>query len=298
MVQDQNTGVHLLHKIRTQLTHARHTLRLDLSLPSALPTSVMKRILSPFKAARLASGLLAVCALALTLCSPLHAREVVLSTTAWVPYIGLGLPGQGYVAEVAREALARSGHSLRLVFLPWARAVHMARQGKFDGYLPEYDSPEMQREFLFSAPFPGGPLGFFKRRTTPMLQSLELDDLKPYRIGVVRGYVNTPQFDARTDLNKHYANDDEANLRMLLAGRIDLMLTDMYVGWRLARRHSPEAAADIEFVQPPLARKDLHVCFTARLPQAETLRRQFDAGLRQLAREGTLARLRAKHGLY
>lgn len=254
--------------------------------------------LRPRAAARLATGFLAACALVLTLCAPLHAREVVLGTTAWVPYIGLGLPGQGYVAEVAREALARSGHSLRLVFLPWARAVHMARLGKLDGYLPEYDSPERQREFLFSAPFPGGPVGFFKRRGTPKIRSLELDSLKPYCIGVVRGYVNTPEFDARTDLNKHYANDDETNLRMLLAGRIDLMLADMHVGWRLARQDSAETAKSIEFVQPPLAHKDLHVCFTSRLPQAETLRREFDAGLRQLACDGTLARLRAKHGLF
>lgn len=248
-------------------------------------------------AARRAFGIVAACALVLALCAPLHAREVVLASTAWVPYIGLGLPGQGYVAEVAREALARSGHSLRLVFLPWARAVHMARQGKVDGYLPEYDSPELRREFLFSAPFPGGPVGFFKRRGAPKINTRDLDNLKPYRIGVVRGYVNTSEFDARTDLDKHYATDDEANLRMLLAGRIDLMLADMYVGWRLARQHSPEAAADIEFVQPPLAQKDLHACFTSRLPQAETLRRQFNAGLRQLARDGTLARLRARHGL-
>jgi len=216
-------------------------------------------------------------------------------TTAWEPYIGPDLPGQGYVAEVARQAFAQSGHSLRLVFLPWARAVHMARQGKVDGYLPEYESKELRAEFLFSEPFPGGPVGFFKRRDRAVVASRGLNSLKPLRIGVVRGYVNTPEFDARTDLHKQYANDDATNLRMLLAGRIDLMLADRHVGYALARKHSAEA--DIEFLLPPLEEKNLHVCFPAQLPSSAEMVKAFNLGLSKLRSDGSLTRLRARHGL-
>jgi ABC-type amino acid transport substrate-binding protein len=236
-------------------------------------------------------------AVLLALCSPVQARQVVLATTAWEPYIGPNLPGQGYVAEVAREALARSGHSLRLVFLPWARAVHMAQHCQVDGYLPEYESLDLRQTFLFSAPFPGGPVGFFKRRDRPAVIWRDLDGLKPYRIGVVRGYVNAPEFDARTDLRKQYVNNDETNLRMLLAGRIDLMLADEHVGYALARKISRETAADIEFLLPPLEDKDLFVCFPAHLPESCKLQEAFNHGLEELRRDGTLDRLRARHGL-
>jgi len=233
----------------------------------------------------------------LALCSPLQARQVVLATTAWEPYIGPNLPGQGYVAEVAREALARSGHSLRLVFLPWARAVQMAKSGKADGYLPEYEAQELRKHFLFSAPFPGGPVGFFKLRDRTAIRWRGLDSLKPYRIGVVRGYVNTAEFDARTDLRKQYVNSDETNLRMLLAGRIDLMVADEYVGYALARNISRQAAARIEFLLPPLEEKALFACFPAHLPGSGDLLKDFNLGLEQLEKDGTLRKLRARHGL-
>lgn len=245
----------------------------------------------------LTATLLMLGVLLLPLCSPLQARQVVLATTAWEPYIGPELQGQGYVAEVAREALARSGHSLLLVFLPWARAVQMAKTGKADGYLPEYDSQKLRQQFLFSAPFPGGPVGFFKLRNRAGLRWSGLDSLKPYRLGVVRGYVNAPEFDARTDLRKQYVNSDETNLRMLLAGRIDLMVADKYVGDALARKLSPEAGARIEFLQPPLEEKNLFACFPAHLPGSSELLKDFNRGLKQLKDDGTLEKLRARHGL-
>lgn len=236
-------------------------------------------------------------ALLLALCpAALSAREVVLATTNWEPYIGPSLPQQGYVAEVARLALARSGHSLRLLFLPWPRAVHMARQGKVDGYLPEYDSPALRQEFLFSAPLPGGPVGFFRLRGQGPARWNGLDSLASCRIGVVRGYVNAPEFDARADLRKDMSTDDATNLRKLMAGRIDLMVADRHVGYALARRLFPGQVERIEFLSPSLEEKALFVCFPRQNPAAQRLRRDFDRGLAELARQGILARLRARHG--
>lgn len=233
----------------------------------------------------------------LLLCSPLQAREVVLTTTAWEPYIGPDLHGQGYIAEVAREALARSGHTMHLTFLPWERAVHMAKTGAAHGYLPEYQSEGLQRVFLFSDPMPGGPVGFFKRKGRENVDWSRLDSLKPYRIGVVRGYVNTPEFDARADLLKDFSNDDMANLRKLVAGRIDLMLADMHVGFHLVRRLSPDVLARIEFALPPLEEKSLYACFPADRSASRQLVLDFNRGLASMKRDGTLRRLRDRHGL-
>lgn len=253
----------------------------------------------PLRAIRraLLRATLLVAALACGLAAPLEAREVVLATTPWEPYIGPDLPRQGYVAEVAREALALAGHTLRLEFMPWGRVLYKAEHGEVDGYLPEYTSEELTQAFLFSAPFPGGPLGFFKLRANKDISWCGLDSLRPYRIGVVRGYVNEPAFDARTDLKREYAKDDEANLRMLLAGRVDLAVADLHVGRHYARRISRQGQEHIEFLLPPLDRKSLHVCFPANRPGSARLVREFNHGLEQLRRSGTLERLRARHNL-
>lgn len=254
----------------------------------------------PFRAARRAPLLatLLVAALACGLAAPLEAREVVLATTPWEPYIGPDLPRQGYVAEVAREALAQAGHTLRLEFMPWGRVLYKAEHGEVDGYLPEYPSEELKRTFLFSDPFPGGPLGFFKLRANKDISWCGLDSLRPYRIGVVRGYVNEPAFDARTDLKREYAKDDEANLRMLLAGRVDLIVADLHVGRHYARRISRQAQGRIEFLLPPLETKHLHACFPVKRPGSLRLAQEFNRGLDRLRRTGRLELLRARHNLH
>lgn len=59
--------------------------------------------------------------------------------------------------------------------------------------MPEYYSEDLKKDFILSAPFPEA-LGLFKKDKN--IQFKKIDDLKPYSIGVVRGYVNTAEFDA------------------------------------------------------------------------------------------------------
>lgn len=221
-------------------------------------------------------------------------KLVTLATLAWQPYIGPDLPAQGYVATVVREAFAHTGYSVDFTFMPWARVVRTAQQGGVDGYGPEYFDAQRAEEFHFSDPFPGGPLGFFRRSDDPLEYTI-LPDLAGKRIGVVRGYVNTERFDSATYLNKMEAVDDLANLRTLLAGRIDLFVADKYVGYWLARTHMPDRARELAFVEPWLEMKDLYMCFGRQEGKAEgrgaELTAAFNAGLAHLRATGRLRQI-------
>lgn len=221
---------------------------------------------------------------------------VSLTSLDWEPYIGQNLKNGGYVAEIVREAFARSGYKVKIAYLPWARTVLMARRGSYDGYFPEYFAEELKTDFLISDPFPGGPLVFYKRKADT-LNFKNLEDLKPYRFGIVRGYVNTAEFDAADYLDKDPAVDDLTNLRKLLAKRVNLILIDKYVAEHLLKKHLPTRKEELESMEPPLEIKDLFLCLSRKDPKAQEKLEAFNKGLTQMKADGTIAVILAKHGM-
>lgn len=224
---------------------------------------------------------------------PASARMITLATLEWPPYIGKTLPGQGYVAALAREALGRSGHEVHFVFLPWLRAVQGTRSGHYDGFIPTYANEDQGSDVLCAAPFPGGPLALFARAGSTLAYS-DLESLRGLRVGVVLGYKNTRIIDETPWLDRQQAADDLANLRKLLAGRVDVAVADAYVAAHLAPElDGGDAALRLVTV---LEEKDLSVCFSTALPDHEALIRDFDRGLAAMRADGTLERLQCAHG--
>ena len=222
-------------------------------------------------------------------------KTITFSTLNWEPYIGENLKNNGYVAEIAKKALAREGYNLEIKFYPWARTVKLAKLGKVDGYFPEYYSPEKETHFSFSDKFPGGPLGFFKK-TGRDISYNKLKDLKSYNIGVVRGYVNTEEFDNANYLQKESARSDLINIRKLLSGRIDLMVADKFVGKYVLKEKLPNKVGDIEFVEPPLEYKPLYVAFVKSNNNHKKYVTAFNKGLQKIKEDGTLDKILSKYG--
>jgi ABC-type amino acid transport substrate-binding protein len=224
-------------------------------------------------------------------------RPVVrLATLEWEPYIGTRMPDQGYVAALMHAAFADQGYQVEITFYPWARALHLARTGAVDGLMPEYFNPSREVEFEYSAPFPGGPLVLYKRRgdaiafaTDPAThQDAALRALQARRFGVVRGYLNTPTFDAASYLAKEEANDDATNLRKLVYGRIDLAVIDRRVAEHLIRTAYPDYDARIEPMAPPLADIPLYIAFSRKAPHEAQALAAFNRGLAALRADGRL----------
>jgi ABC-type amino acid transport substrate-binding protein len=223
------------------------------------------------------------------------ARPVVrLASLEWEPYIGTKLPDQGYVAALIRAAFADQGMQVEIAFYPWARALHLARTGAVDGLMPEYFNPSREAEFEYSAAFPGGPLVLYKRRgdatafaTDPVAnQDAALRALKARRFGVVRGYLNTPVFDAATYLIKEEANDDATNLRKLVYGRIDLAVIDRRVAEHVIRTEYPDYAGKVEPMSPALAEIPLYIAFSRKSPRKAAALAAFNRGLAAMRADG------------
>jgi len=210
---------------------------------------------------------------------------VIMASGPWPPYAGEDLPGYGASVEVARAAFAAVGLKLEVRFFPWKRAVHEAgRNPDIAGYLPEYYSDHISQQCLFSDPMGWSHLRFIY----PVAGGFDwhsLDDLKGKRIGVVSGYLNTDDFDAKVadgTITTHEVVDDATLVRMVAEGRLEAAVIDPNVyQYILAQRESRVRRGQVSLHPKPLGENTLHLCFKPD-ERGEELRRLFNKGLSQL----------------
>ena len=225
----------------------------------------------------------------------INAQTVTLATLDWPPYIGPGLKNDGYVTEIVDAAFQQVGMQTDIEYMAWARAVLVTGAGERDGLFPAYYSDERAVVYAFSNPFPGGALGFMKRFDKE-IQYRSLRDLEKLRIGVVRGYANTKEFDEVKFLNKHPVQSDLLNLRKLVRDRLDLAVVDKIVARYIMQQDMPNQQKVIEFVEPPLEVKNLYIAFSRKVPDYETKLKAFNSGLAAIKENGELDRILAAHG--
>ncbi|MCP4112345.1 MAG: transporter substrate-binding domain-containing protein [Desulfobacteraceae bacterium] len=223
-------------------------------------------------------------------------RTVRLATLEWAPYAGKQIRNNGFTSEIVTQVFKRAGYKTEISFMPWARVLVAVEKGMYDAMYPAYYSKERDRIYALSKPFSNGPLGFIKR-VDDKIQFKSLSDLKPYKIGVVRGYVNTAEFEAADYLIKEVVNNDKVNLKILLAGRIDLAVIDKFTFYQLISTSVPEGAGKLEFMEPPLEIKDLYVGFSRKIRDHQKLLEDFNHALEEMTELGIVNRIMEKQDL-
>jgi len=222
-------------------------------------------------------------------------RSVHVATLNWEPYIGERLDANGFGAAILREAFRRAGYETTFTFMPWVRALKEAEIGKYDAVGFAYHSTEREKKYIFSAAYAESVLGFAKLRKSDV-KFATLQDLAPYRIGVVRGFVNTPEFDALESLHKEAVKNELMNLKKLVNGRVDLILIDKFIMRHLMRKHFPGQIDAVEFLDPPLAVHPLYLMFSRKHTYSETRVRAFNAAIEAMQRDGTTATIMKHFG--
>jgi polar amino acid transport system substrate-binding protein len=222
-------------------------------------------------------------------------RSVHLATLNWSPYIGERLQGYGFGAEILRTAFGRAGYDVTFSFMPWVRVLKDVEIGTYDAVCFAYYSKERENRYQFTLPYAKSVLGFCKRRDADIrFQSLQ--DLTPYRIGVVRGFVNTPQFDALKSVHKEEVKDELTNLKKLLNRRVDLIIIDKFVLQHLMHTHFQSKKNEVVFLDPPLIVQPLYLMFSNQLPTAARKVQAFNQAIEEMETDGTLKTIIKRFG--
>ncbi|MCU0577523.1 MAG: transporter substrate-binding domain-containing protein [Desulfobacterota bacterium] len=226
----------------------------------------------------------------------LWAQTLRLATLDWEPYAGQASDNKGFNADIVTEAFKRAGYQVKIDVLPWDRAIEEAMKGNYDGVFPEYYSKERARDFVYSHSFSDSLLVFYKRYETSVTYKT-LKDLRPYKIGTVRGQINTDEFDNAVYLMKIEADSDEENLRKLAKGDLDLIVIDKFVAQYLTKTKVPEAAGKISPIEPPLIIRNLFVILPKKNPDSERRARGFNKALESMIKDGTVKAIMTGAGL-
>ena len=212
-------------------------------------------------------------------------KQLRLVTLDWPPYIDRNLCDKGWVFQFSIALFHELGIDVTIDFLPWARAVRMAELGKADILFPEYfiettapsdiiDNSFRLDNLALSNAFASGPIGLISRAEFKAGYDGSMVSIRGAKIGVVRGYQNTPEFDRQLDLgffNAMEARDDLHNIRLLLAGRVDYIVADRYVIDYLVEKTYPEDQGKIEFLTPAFQNNELFYAISKRADNWQTL---------------------------
>ena len=249
-----------------------------------------------------------LCMLLPCLVSPMgHAQPSVrLAVVEHKPYIGPLLPQQGYAHEVLVAAFDRAGYAVSTRFYPLARARRNALRGTVDGWLSVQDDVANDPGFVVTDGLPGSRIGLLKRKSLAVSLPPDADrkvtqrlrDLANYRFGVVRGASVSPEFDNADFIRKQPAASDLQNLDKLAAGRLDFAVIDKYAAAELMVDSRPHLIGKLEFLRPALATNAFRLVLPRSSPNHARIQADFNRGLAAITADGTLERIRARHGFF
>jgi len=223
-------------------------------------------------------------------------KQITAVTEPWPPYMGPRLKDNGFLPEILVEAFDRSGYTVTVEFRPWARALSDVKKGDKDILCGAYYTQEREEFLAYSQPIGEVQDALFMKEGRNITYQ-QLTDLKPYKIGVVRGASHGKAFDAADFLNKEEVTHNGQNIRKLLVDKIDVMAGPRDVINFIIKRDYPQFIDKIVVVNPPLSTNKLYFGFSKKVAGYQELLKAFSKGLELIKKDGTHDYLAKKHGI-
>ncbi len=225
-------------------------------------------------------------------------KVIKVVSVPWPPYYDQFMPNSGIAAEVISAVFKRVGYKAEFHFMAWNRALKEVSKGKYDALANAYYTEERVKIYLASEPYMDSSVMFFKRKETPIAWNNKLEELKPYKIGIVKGYANSPEFDEADFLNKRVSRTEMINVKKLLLKQADLIVMDLFVGYHINKKKLYGSEKDvIEPLYPPLMANKLHLMLSKKVSKGPEKLEAFNTGLKEMKKDGTLKKILAKYGV-
>lgn len=207
---------------------------------------------------------------------------------------------QSFLSTLFQEIGREMGVNFEFRFMPWRRCEIAVEELQAWGAVPYVPTPERERRHLFSEPLYAKQTKFFYYSPAgphPAQSYAMLGELKPYRVGGVRGFYYEQMF-IDAGLQAEYVTSEEQSFKKLRAGRVDLVPAVEAVGRDMIKAlFAPEDVRHFHTLDRPL-----HVGFnflmsSRQYPGTAGLLSRFNEALAKLRRNGVYAAVAAQHGL-
>lgn len=229
------------------------------------------------------------------------ADEVKFATVNWPPFYASDLAHNGFVAEIAREALRRKGYTMDLSFTPLKRAKHLTRRGEVHALFGCWNSLENRTHYNISKKPLANGAGHFLSVKGSELKDVRPEDLLAKRVGIVRGYTTSKQMQALFESGK-VTRVEVSRIKQLLdlmqvGGRIDFILENIHVARYVFQQHYAGQAFNLQVVGEDYIDGGLYICWAESHPEAHKIRVDFDDAIQSMLDDGSIERIESRFGI-
>lgn len=214
-------------------------------------------------------------------------QTLTLATLNWAPFYSEHLPEGGFFTAISREAFKRAGYELKVEFMPWKRALEMAKKGKYDGILGAYRNAERENYFIFPDPSTHNEEVFIQKKGKGITFK-KLDELKPYKIGGLNAAAPIKEL-TKKGFKTDSAPKDLQSIKKLNAGRIDLMVIgkqNLNYALKNIPDYKPYQTA-FEVLDPPFKSYGLYCPISKKKADAKQIVEKFNAAIKAMKTDGT-----------
>ncbi|MCG8687850.1 MAG: transporter substrate-binding domain-containing protein [Desulfobacterales bacterium] len=223
-------------------------------------------------------------------------QGLTLATLNWEPFYSENLPEGGFFTALSREAFKRAGYDLKVEFMPWKRALEMAKTGKYDGILGAYHNTDRETYFVFPDAAAHNEEVFFQKKGSGISYKT-LDDLKPYKIGGLDASAPMKELKEK-GFKTEGLTKELSSIKKLHAGRIDLMIMgkqNLNFALKNMADYKPFQDA-FEVLEPPFKSYGLYCPISKKRPDANEIVEKFNAALKEMKADGTYDEILTRFG--
>ncbi|WZL82463.1 transporter substrate-binding domain-containing protein [Vallitaleaceae bacterium 9-2] len=223
----------------------------------------------------------------------LQTEPIILVTNNYEPYIYNDPDRFSFVEEVVEAALLAAEVDYVIERYPWERCLEMVQTGRAFGTFPYIETKERKSRYIFSSSIMDTMDDFtvlFYNRQIRELEGVHIDNmqqLSTYRIGVMSNFYYLPII-SNYNLKTETAYDQVYLFHELAAGRLDIVVSDYYVGEYIVEENLPEQAKDIGVLdyEWPVHYDYYKVMMDKENPQAKWFIQAFDEGMQIIQNNG------------
>lgn len=212
----------------------------------------------------------------------------------WPPYLDGELENGGLAADLVRTALTRAGYEVEGSAEPWVRAYEGVAIGVYDVVAAVWQNEARGEELIFSNPYLLNDIIFMSRQGVLGTYNT-LNDLRGYRIGVVRDYAYDDAFDNHPQLLRVPSSNLIQNLLMLSQGRLEVVVGDKWSMLHEISQYIPEDIGVFVALPRPLARRALRLGVSRHNPNAQEIVAAFDKAIVDMQADGSYDEIVQRH---
>lgn len=214
-----------------------------------------------------------------------HADVIVIDANESVPYWCRSSPGGGLGSELVHAMSAAAGLTTQIHFVPLSRMIE--DRSNNDSGNPEFFM--WQQEFAAIIPIAVSKMSLFYYRPhhpEPLLEVNDFNDLKPYKIGVLKGTLIDRQAFDQIGLTFETSYTQASLFKKLKVGRIDLVIEIDLVGQQMIDQLYPELVDDFVRIPLPNTVSPIAIMIDANYPSADSIAERYREGLANIIANG------------